>query len=171
MTFRHKVRNQRRARRRRKRAARADEKQHCINGENVLCVVARQLDQRARAEHLQRVTGQDHASAVESISHMACRKKKNQPRQKQRQPRVTQVDGAVRNRVHLPRHRDRLRFGAQDHGHARQLVSPEILRGKGLQAAARLWGSGLHGLLSGYNAVRSAASEARGVSGDRAMKQ
>ena len=57
----------------------------------------------------------------------------------------------MRDGIHLPRDRDRLRLGAQDHRYARQLVSPEVTGGKGLKAAPRLWGSGHHGLLSGYN--------------------
>ena len=43
-------------------------------------------------------------------------------------------------------------------GHSGKLVSPEIAGGESLQAAARLWGGGLHGLLSGYNGTRFAAS-------------
>ena len=121
----------------------------------MFCVLLRaSIDQRARAKYLQRVAGQDHAPAVEAVGHVTRGQQKKQPRQKQRQPRVAKVDGAVRNGVNLPRHRDRLRFSAQNHRHARQLISPEISGGKSLKAAARRWGDGLHGLLSGYNGTR-----------------
>ncbi len=155
MNLRHQMRDQRRACRRRKCAPCADKKQHHVNGQNVLCVVARQLDQRAGTKNLQRVAGQNYAPAVEAVGHVTRGQQKKQPRQKQRQPRVAKINGAVRDGVDLPRHRDRLRFSAQNHGHSRKLVSPEITGGESLKAAARLWGGGLHGLLSGYNGTRS----------------
>ena len=88
---------------------------------------------------------------VEAIGHVARRQQENEPGQEERQPRVAQVDGAMGNGVHLPRHGDRLRLGAEDHRYARQLISPEITGGKCLKSAPRLRGRFLHRLLSGYN--------------------
>ena len=123
----------------------------------MFCVLLRaSIDKRAGAKYLQRVARQNHAPPVEAVGHVARRQQKNQARQKQRQSRVAQVDGAMRDRIHLPRHGDRLRLRAQDHGHARQLIPPEVAEGKGLKAAAWLWGSRFHRLLSGYNAARGA---------------
>ncbi len=125
----------------------------------MFCVLLRASSISAPVQKIcKRVAGQNYAPAVEAIRHMARGQQKKQPRQKQRQPRVAKVNGAVRDGVDLPRHRDRLRFSAQNHGHSRKLVSPEIAGGKSLKAAARLWGGGLHGLLSGYNGTRVAAS-------------
>ena len=63
---------------------------------------------------------------VKAVCHMARGQQKQQSRQKQRQPRVTQVQRPVRDGVNLPRNRNRLSLRAQNHGAARQLISPEV---------------------------------------------
>jgi len=54
----------------------------------------------------------------------------NQPRQKQCQPRVSEVKRLVRDLIDLPRHRQRLRLGAHDDKHSRHLVAPKVARQK-----------------------------------------
>jgi hypothetical protein len=92
---------------------------------------------------------------VEAIGHVTRRQQEDEPGQEEREASVPEVDGAMSDGVHLPRHGDRLRLGAENHRYARQLVSPEITGGKGLKSAPRrLRGIGRHHLLSGYNGQR-----------------
>ena len=72
------------------------------------------------------------------------------------EPERPKVDRAVSNGINLPRHCDGLRLSAKDGRHTCQLIPSEVSGGKSLKAAPRRrWGSGLHGLHSGYNAVPS----------------
>jgi hypothetical protein len=73
-------------------------------------------------------------TAIETVGNVTGGQKKEQPRQKEREPGVAQVNGAMRDGIDLPSHRDGLRLGTQDDGYARKLVSPEIAKGKRLHA-------------------------------------
>ncbi len=89
------------------------------------------------AHDLEPVAAQDDLAAVESIGHMTGREKEQQTGKEQGQARVAQVEGTVGDRIYLPGYRDRLRLSSQDHGDAGKLITPEIARSKGLQAAPR----------------------------------
>ncbi len=135
-------------------ARRSHEEQHTINGINAVRPVqagAREQEQCRSGKHLQPIANQDDLPPVEAIGHVPSRQQENQPRQKQRQSGKAQIESAVSNGVDLPRDSDRLRFGAQDDHHTRQLISREIAGGKCFHASrGRLGGKVLHVQLLGY---------------------
>ena len=88
----------------------------------------RQPEQHHRAYQLHRVASQDQPLAVISVRRVPRRQHKQHPRQKQRQPRRPQQQRTVRNLVNLPRYRNRLRLGPQDHKKSRQLVVAKAAR-------------------------------------------
>ena len=137
MFFRHQVRNKRGACRRGEGSSRPDEKQDSIDGQHAGYARPREGEQRAGANDLQAVANQDDPAAVEPVGRMPGRQKKEKSGKKQRQPRVAQVERAVGDGIHLPRHGDRLRLRAQNDRDAGKLVAPEITGSKRLQTAPR----------------------------------
>jgi hypothetical protein len=84
---------------------------------------------------LESVAAQDDLAAVEPVGYMSGREKEEQAGKEQGQSRVAQVERAVGEGIYLPGYRYRLRLRSQDHGYAGKLITPEIARSKGLQAA------------------------------------
>ena len=93
--------------------------------------------QRPGAQDLEAVAAQDDPAAVESIGDVSGREKEEQAGQEQRQPGVAEVEGTMGKGIYLPRHRNRLGLSSQDHGDAGELITPEVARSKGFQAAHR----------------------------------
>jgi len=87
---------------------------------------AAKQQQHSSAQDLQSIADQDHLPPVEAIGRVAGRQHKKQSGQKQRQPRIAQVQRPVRDGIYLPGNRHRLSLGAQNDRRARQLVPPEI---------------------------------------------
>src|SRR5664279_5515614 len=147
MLFRNQVRNQRRGRRARECPGCAQEEQHRIDGIHVTHALTRQQQQRRGAHSLHCITAKNNLASIEAVCNMSGWKQKDQSWNKLHQSRVAKVNCAMRNGIHLPRHRYGL-GGVSEHScNARQLEPPEVARGKSLHAASgRLSGKCMHGL-------------------------
>jgi hypothetical protein len=136
---RDKVRHQRGAGWPAERATRPDDEENRKNRPHAVDAGPREAKKHRGTDRLQRVANQDHMTAVEAVGHVAGGQNEDQPRQKQHQPRVAQIDGPVRDLVDLPRHRQRLRLRAHDDDDACELIAEEVAgekRGCGLGHAS-----------------------------------
>ena len=147
MPFRDQVGDQRRTGGPGECASCSDKKENSVDGIHALQPGSGEHEQTGGANNLQRVANEDDLPAVKAVSHVAGRKDEQQARKKQGQSGIAQVQRPVGNGVNLPRHRDRLRLGAEDGHQPRQLVSLEVAERKGFHAAnGRFGGDGIHRL-------------------------
>src|SRR4051812_36074234 len=102
MLLRYKMRQQRGTRWPTESAPRANEKQNGVDEEDILHSVPREPEKRRGAESLHGVTHEDDRTAIEPIRYVSCRQNEDQPRKKQSESRISQVQGAMRDLVHLP---------------------------------------------------------------------
>ena len=104
--------------------------QHRVDRPHMPGRMQRKPHQRQRASACSRITDQDDPAPVVAVGHVARGQHEEDSRREQRQPGQAQIQRRMRDLVHLPGHRDRLRLRAQNHQQPRRLVEPEVARQK-----------------------------------------
>ena len=92
----------------------ADDKKDRVNYQNILRATDGVHGQHDAGKALKGVASQNDVSPVKSIGDVARREQEEESGKKEGQPRVTEVDGAMRDGVDLPGDGDGLRFSAEN---------------------------------------------------------